>query len=1368
MIKTKLAASVFVALTLTACGGGGGGSSTPAPTAPAPVQDTQRPNISFTGGTAIQVNQGDSFDNPTPTITDNVDSGLSASITGTVDTSVPGDYVLTYSVSDSAGNANSVDVVVSVIATAQPDTQRPSITFADGTSFQINQGDSFTNPIPTITDDIDTELTSNITGSVDTSVPGDYVLTYSVSDSAGNANSVDVTVTVNANTAPVITGNPVVFNFSNATTVLTTEDVAVQSGAKVSRQGKGSDNSGLKQTPLNEFVFIPSAKSHGRDSQLKMAKSARNAKENALVSAGYSEQEVVRLSRDGATNFFILNEEGNLEFAADSDYNFKVSYSIIDDDAEFIYFAITQADFNESMEFVKATGNCAIFKVKLADGTWDCLAEELVAIDIDDNYRKTMSDDKRKPIQLDESGNAYLVARPMSPVDNDGDGTTDFIDLTGDGEAVLYRIAQDGTAQVISPDNVTIQNFIQVDNTTVVYTYQSAGNSGLEMITNLDQEFPSTVALGDQAWWNDFFYALDDSNTVIFSTNNSGNEGISFVQPRANGGIDPYKLDTSAFSSNDWNTTPRRVILADDGGIYGLFEEQFNNPDGSSEVYANLKRILPYSTATFARFKLGQDWWSYFDEGKRNVQISKGYAFYLEDEESRSFGTRTVIKSVRLVDGAKQEVLNGSDDSDVWTERYTVSNWKLSFDTLFFSAFDRSQSKMVQGELDVAAFREGASKEEYLTITETASIVGNDNKIEDLEVLKASRPNVFTGTNPRVVQHYTSSENVYSASVEFNKYMDIDSVNAGTKVTYTNADDETVDVGILKVWLGRRMHLIFDTDISEQSLTTDSLDYGSEYTLSIDTEAKDLEDYQLIMGLSAGSVQATIDHSFTTRPESGAFKGSDVIVEGVTDGTVLKYAAKNNYSTQAEAVLADNVKILNHRIEFSTPSSMYGAIGLTINDPYQVNWNGVNHSTRDADNNVWDWFDGFELNAIGDAATLAAKWNGQVLDTFWGESLDRKLVASITRNAEGEVMVPIDPSVWKTYKRIPYHQEDSEGNRYRQNYSSDGDTLTALDAVGKPVYINRQGHYYDTDTELEYYEYFGEWIANFGTDEATTLTNFEAENIVWKDWGWYDEAGERFEVLLNGVSDTWVNVDDETDSISNLYYSFRIDGFPYSDINDDGFVDISTFAIISELDTGLFGENMVDQVQGEAASTWQDDWSGEPTFTADNFVESFDDYRRFLETNFGGWGNNNGRGSQFQLTSQKVDADYFNFDWENNFNMDLNSNELWVKHIVELTTNDDFEVSMTYKIVDAEGNVISNSTADAEETREIFTDVNEASWNYLLDSDDKGGFKLRLIITQGDIAIDNLVVTDISDVANEEIILESTFDQGNEGVFQSN
>lgn len=1278
----KITCAMF-ALGLTACGGGGGGSSAPAPS-PTPTPDTTSPTISVTGGTSITVNQGDSFTNPSATVTDNRDSGLTAEVSGTVDTSTPDTYTLTYSATDTSGNIETIDVFVTVV---------------------------------------------------------------------GNNSAVE----------------PVVFNFSNATTVLTTQDVAIQSGEKVVREGKGVGSSSLSQKTLNQFIFIPSNNVSGNvsDDRTKIAKSIIGAKESALLSAGFSEREVIRLARDGASNFFIIDEDGNLEFAGESPYNFKVSYSIIDEDATFIYFAITENDFSESIDFIRATDNCAIFKVKLSDGTWSCLADELVAINIDDSYRKTMSDDKRKPIQLDDSGNAYLVARKMNVNDNDGDGISEQIDVDYSAEPVLYRISQDGTQRKISPDNVSIQNFIQVNDTTVVYTYQSGGNSGFEMITNLDQESPSTVQLGDDAWWNDFFYALDDSNTVIFSTTNTSNAGISFVQPKENGGVDPYKLDTSAFSSSRWDNTPRRVILADDGGIYGLFEEQVN-VNNTSEVYANLKRILPYSTATFARFKLGSDWWNYFDNGNRNVQISKGYAFYLEDEESRSFGTRTLIKSVRLVDGDNQEFLNGQDESGTWTERYTVSNWKLSFDTLFFSAFDRAQSKMVQGELNVASFRDGDPESEYLTITETASIVGNDNKIEDLEVLKASRPNVFTGSNPRIVQHYTSSENIYSASVEFNKYMDIDSVNDGTSVTITNEDDEIIDVGVLKVWLGRRLHLIFDTDITEESLTTDSLDFGSEYKISIDVEAKDLEDFALVSGLAPGSTQDFIEHSFTTRPEVGPFKGSDVIIDGITDGTILKYAAKSTNRTQAEAVLADDVKLLNHRIEFSTPSSMYGAISLTITDPYQVNWNGVTHSTSDSTGNVWDWFDGFEIDAIGDDATIAAKWNGQVLDTFWGQTLDRKLVADIIRDSDGNVLVPIDDADWKTYKRIPYHQIDRDGNRYIQNYSGGVDTITALDAPGTPVYTNRQGHYYDTDTELEYYEYFGDWIANYGTDESIVLTNFDSENIVWKDWGWYDTEGNRFDVNLDGVNDKWVNINDADDVINNLYLSFRVDGFPYSDINTDGFVDISTFAIISGDDNGLFGENMSSEVQGEAAYNWQSDWTGEPTFTADSFEESLDDWRRYLETNFGGWGNDNGRGSQFQLTSQKVGAEYFNFDWDNNFNMDLSAGELWVKHVIELTTNGDNEVSMTYQIIDAEGNVISNGTDNAEETREIFTDINEASWQYLIDDAEKGGFKLSLSILNGDIAIDNLKVVDISDAANEVVILESTFDQGNEGIFQSN
>jgi hypothetical protein len=230
----KITCAMF-ALGLTACGGGGGGSSAPAPT-PTPTPDTTSPTISVTGGTSITVNQGDSFTNPSATVTDNRDTGLTAEVSGTVDTSTPDTYTLTYSATDNSGNTRSVDFVVTVVASVVQDTEKPLISFANGTSIEINQGDSFTNPTPTITDNIDTGLTAEVSGTVDTSTPDTYTLTYSATDTSGNIETIDVFVTVVGNNSA---GEPVVFNFSNATTVLTTQDVAIQSGEKVVREGKG-------------------------------------------------------------------------------------------------------------------------------------------------------------------------------------------------------------------------------------------------------------------------------------------------------------------------------------------------------------------------------------------------------------------------------------------------------------------------------------------------------------------------------------------------------------------------------------------------------------------------------------------------------------------------------------------------------------------------------------------------------------------------------------------------------------------------------------------------------------------------------------------------------------------------------------------------------------------------------------------------------------------------------------------------------------------------------------------------------------------------------------------------------------------------
>jgi len=81
------------------------------------ANDTTPPVISLIGSANISVNQGDNFIDEGATATDNVDGDLTSSITvsGNVNTAIIGNYALTYSVSDTAGNNASVTRNVSVV-----------------------------------------------------------------------------------------------------------------------------------------------------------------------------------------------------------------------------------------------------------------------------------------------------------------------------------------------------------------------------------------------------------------------------------------------------------------------------------------------------------------------------------------------------------------------------------------------------------------------------------------------------------------------------------------------------------------------------------------------------------------------------------------------------------------------------------------------------------------------------------------------------------------------------------------------------------------------------------------------------------------------------------------------------------------------------------------------------------------------------------------------------------------------------------------------------------------------------------------------------------------------------------------------------
>ncbi|MCP4412244.1 MAG: DUF5011 domain-containing protein [Gammaproteobacteria bacterium] len=161
------------------------------------TKDIIAPVITLIGDDPLIVAHGSTFTDPGTTVSDNVDSGLTATSSGTVDTSTIADYILTYTVSDAAGNiADPVSRTVSVV-----DMTAPEISLLGDNPMTVAFGKTFTDPGATVTDNIDTGLTVIITGTVNTELSGDYLLSYDVSDAAGNT---AITATRTVTVSPAI------------------------------------------------------------------------------------------------------------------------------------------------------------------------------------------------------------------------------------------------------------------------------------------------------------------------------------------------------------------------------------------------------------------------------------------------------------------------------------------------------------------------------------------------------------------------------------------------------------------------------------------------------------------------------------------------------------------------------------------------------------------------------------------------------------------------------------------------------------------------------------------------------------------------------------------------------------------------------------------------------------------------------------------------------------------------------------------------------------------------------------------------------------------------------------------------------------
>lgn len=166
------------------------------------IDDTP-PVITLLGDPEVTVECGSTYVDAGATATDVPDGDLTSQIvvTNNVNTAVPGDYTVDYSVTDSSNNTDTDQRIVHVV-----DTTKPVINLLGDNPLVVECKATFSDPGATATDACDTNITVNVAGTVDTNVVGEYTLTYTAADDSGNnADPVTRTVQVVDTTKPVIT-----------------------------------------------------------------------------------------------------------------------------------------------------------------------------------------------------------------------------------------------------------------------------------------------------------------------------------------------------------------------------------------------------------------------------------------------------------------------------------------------------------------------------------------------------------------------------------------------------------------------------------------------------------------------------------------------------------------------------------------------------------------------------------------------------------------------------------------------------------------------------------------------------------------------------------------------------------------------------------------------------------------------------------------------------------------------------------------------------------------------------------------------------------------------------------------------------------
>ena len=168
------------------------------------IKDLTPPEIILKGSNPITIMEGSVYEDAGYVVKDNYDKPENIKIekSGTVDTSKPGVYTITYTATDTSGNSSKITrtIIVEKAGVTIMQLIGTQTVYVEFPNDYIEEGCI---ALDTVDGNISSKI--KIEGTIDTSELGTYIITYLVTNSSGKTSKTQRTVVVRDTTKPIIT-----------------------------------------------------------------------------------------------------------------------------------------------------------------------------------------------------------------------------------------------------------------------------------------------------------------------------------------------------------------------------------------------------------------------------------------------------------------------------------------------------------------------------------------------------------------------------------------------------------------------------------------------------------------------------------------------------------------------------------------------------------------------------------------------------------------------------------------------------------------------------------------------------------------------------------------------------------------------------------------------------------------------------------------------------------------------------------------------------------------------------------------------------------------------------------------------------------